>query len=193
MNKLALAVSVAVGLGLHSAAYADATVPVFAASTHAYGTSSHGQTSADGNRQFIGCVVYPNVTRNAYTAIECRAHSAAGGNFWCYRVNPDPAMLSAVTSVNENELSFLLVGSDSQNHCTYVTATALSESADERKQHDALQAIDASIARGAWGIEEYLGFHDKLGILDQPQAELAMQKLASAIRRGNVDAVLSAN
>jgi hypothetical protein len=55
-------------------------------------------------------------------------------------------MLSAVTSVNENELSFLQVGSDRQDHCTYVTATTIIESPDQVKQRrDALQAIDASL------------------------------------------------
>ena len=190
MYKLTFVAFVAVGLGLHAAAYADTTVPVFAASAHAYGTLSYGQTNPDSSRQSIGCAVYPNATRDTST-IECKAHSAGGGDFWCYLVNPNPAMLSAVTSVNQNKFSFLQVGSDSQNHCTYVTATALSESPDQVKQgRDALQAIDASIARGQWGIKEYLGFYEKLGALSPPQAEVAMQKLASAIKSGSMEDIV---
>ena len=199
MNKFALAVSVAaVGLGLQSAAYADTPVPVFATSTYAFGTLSYSH-SAGSTHQYIGCAVYPNITTNLYTGIECKARSDAGGNFWCYAVNADPAMLSALGSVNSRKSSFLQLGSDSQNHCTYVTATTTSvesssSSPQAKQQRDALQAIDVLIARGQWGSEELLIFHDKLALLDPLQTELAMQKLARVIDSGKMeDVILSAN
>jgi hypothetical protein len=188
MNKFALAVSVAVGLGLQSAAYAgsDTTVPVFATRTYAFGTLSDPHSSAD-TSPYIGCAVYPNVTTNAYTEIECKAHSAAGSNFWCYILNPSTAMLSALASANE--LSFLEFGSDSQSHCTKITATTITESPERVAQRrDALQAIDVLIARGEWGNEELSKFHEILSALDPPQAELALQKLASAVNSGTLHA-----
>ncbi len=197
MNKFALAVSVfAVGLGLQSAAYAGyTTVPVFATSTYAYGTMSYARGVADNMHQYIGCAVYPNITTNATTQIECKARSAAGGNFWCYLANPDPAMVSAVGSVNQSELSFLQVRADRQNHCTNVTATTLVGSSERAAQRrDALQPIDVLIARGQWGAGELISFHDKLGDLDTQQHELAMQKLARVINSGSVeDVILSTN
>jgi len=195
MNKFALAVSVAVvGLGLQSAAYADTPVPVFATSTYAFGTLSYSH-SAGSTHQYIGCAVYPNITINGYTGIECKARSDAGGNFWCYAVNADPAMLSALSSVNARKSSFLQLGSDSQNHCTYVTATAnVDSSARAKQQRDALQAIDILMARGQWGTEELLVFHDKLAVLDPLQTEVAMQKLARFINSDKMeDVILSAN
>jgi len=57
-----------------------------------------------------------------------------------------------------------------------------------------LQAIDVLIARGQWGTEELLIFHDKLAVLDPVQTELAMQKLARVIDSGKMeDVILSAN
>jgi hypothetical protein len=190
MNKFALAVSVAVGLGLQSAAYAasDTTrpVPVFATSTYAFGTLSYGRSSADSS-PYIGCAVYPNTTTNAYTEIECKARSVAGSNFWCYIFNPSSTILSALA--NANESSFLQFGSDRQSHCTYITATTIAESPERVAQRrDALQAIDVLIARGEWGNEELRQFHEKLGVLDPPQAELALQKLASAVKSGGLHA-----
>lgn len=192
MNKFALAVSLIVGLGLQSAAYAGyTTVPVFATSTYAYGTLSYAHSSTGSTDQYIGCAVYPNITTNASTQIECKAHSVAGGNFWCYLVNPNPVMVSAVGSANQNELSFLQMASDSQNHCTNVTATTLIGSSERVAQRrDALQPIDVLMARGQWGAEELISFHDKLGDLDSQQHELAMQKLARAISSGSTEDVI---
>ncbi len=162
-------------------------------------------TSFCSTQQYIGCAAYPNVTTNGYTGIECKAHSVAGSNFWCYLLNPNPAMLSAVYSANASELSFLQLGSDSKNHCTSVTATNLNDGSVTAKmivaslervtqRRDALQPIDFLIARGPWGVEELIGFHEKLGVLDPQQTELAMQKLAKAVNSGSVeDVILSAN
>ncbi len=149
---------------------------------------SYGHSSADSNHQYIACAVYPNITTNTSTAIECKARSDAGGNFWCYLLNPTPAMLSALSSVNENELSFLQLGSDSQNHCTNVTAATIVYSSERVAQRrEALQPIDVLVARGPWGIEELNSFHEKLGLLDPQQTELAMQKLAGAINSGSTE------
>jgi len=41
-------------------------------------------------------------------------------------------------------------------------------------------------------LRNIFSFHEKLGVLDLPQAELAMQKLATAIERGSVEDVLLA-
>ena len=197
MYKLIFGTFLAVGLGLYASAYAGSytPVPVFATSTYAYGSLTYGHSSTDSNHQYIACAVYPNITQNASTAIECKAHSVAGGNFWCYLVNPSPDMVSAVGRVNANKSSFLQLNSDNQGHCNHVTATTLSASPDRLAQRsDALQPIDAMIAGGPWGIEELIGFHEKLSNLDPQQTELAMQKLAKAISSGGIeDPILSTN
>jgi len=70
-----------------------------------------------------------------------------------------------------------------------VTTTTTTESSERVAQRrEALQAIDAMIARGQWGSEERRKFHEELGILDPPQPELALQKLASAINSGSIHA-----
>jgi hypothetical protein len=122
MNKFAIVASLAAGLILHSAAQAGQVIvsPVIVSSSDdgivASGSVSATRLSED-NSQSIGCDIASDGVGSAF--ISCAATDAVGNQAFCSLLNPSPAALSALSSLNSS--SFIYFTANTTGTCTYLS------------------------------------------------------------------------